>query len=400
MKKQKVVLAYSGGLDTSYCVKYLSVEKNLDVYTILVNTGGFCESELKEVENRAKLLGAKSHKMIDVTHAYYQKCIRYLVYGNVLKNHTYPLSVSAERVFQAMAVANFAGKINADYIAHGSTGAGNDQVRFDLNFHIMAPDIPVLSPIRDQKLSRDQEITYLESNGIKLNWEKAQYSINQGLWGTSVGGKETLTSNTPLPEKAYPTKVEEQDPTQIELYFKKGQYNGFDHKVFDSPVQAITELNELAAPFGIGRDIHVGDTLIGIKGRVGFEAAAPILIIKAHEALEKHVLTKWQIHWKEQLANWYGMLLHEGQYLDPVMRDIEVFLENTQKTVNGTVHLKLDKYRFEIEGIDSPNDLMNPEFGHYGEMHSAWTGEDVRGFAKILSNQSLIYRSVNNGKDS
>lgn len=393
--KKKVVLAFSGGLDTSYCVKYLSKEKDLDVYSVLVNTGGFTTRELSEIKTKAVNLGVVHHENIETTEKYYQDCIRYLVYGNVLKNGTYPLSVSAERVFQALAIADYANKVNADYIAHGSTGAGNDQVRFDLMFHVMNPDVEILTPIRDQGLSRDEEIKYLKVHGVDLDWQEAQYSINQGLWGTSVGGKETLSSDKPLPQSAYPTKVTQSEETSIELFFEEGQLRGLDTKKFESSVKAINTLNDLAAPFGIGRDIHVGDTIIGIKGRVGFEAAAPIIIIKAHQALEKHTLTKWQIHWKDQLANWYGMLLHEGQFLDPVMRDIEVFLENTQKTVSGKAFLKLAPYHFEVTGIDSPHDLMSPDFGAYGEKNLAWTGDDVRGFAKILSNQTRIYRAVN-----
>ena len=399
MKKEKVVLAYSGGLDTSFCVKYLSVEKNLEVHTILVNTGGFTDAELDSVGKRSKQMGAASHKMINVIDEYYQKCIRYLVYGNILKNHTYPLSVSAERVFQAMAIANAALEMKADYIAHGSTGAGNDQIRFDMIFAIMAPDIPVLTPIRDQKLSREEEITYLEKNGVKMDWKKAAYSINQGLWGTSIGGIETLTSDKTLPEEAYPSQAVKDVETEIQLYFEQGQIKGINQKKYKNPVDAIEALNEIGSVYGIGRGIHVGDTIIGIKGRVGFEAAAPMLILKSHEALEKHVLTKWQIYWKEQLANWYGMLLHEGQYLEPVMRNIESFLEDTQETVNGTVKIKMAPHRFEIIGIESENDLMNSKFGQYGEMPSNWTSDDARGFAKIMANQISIFRKINNGKN-
>jgi len=395
MKKQKVVLAYSGGLDTSYCIKYLSLIKKLDVHSVLINGGGFSRQQLDQLGKRARRLGVKTHQTIDVTDIYYQKCIRFLVYGNVLKNHTYPLSVSAERVFQAMAVAHYALKIKADYLAHGSTGAGNDQVRFDVIFNILAPSIPVLTPIRDQKLSRDEEIRFLKAHNVNLDWQKAAYSINQGLWGTSIGGKETLTSDQTVPEEAYPTKVSKSKSTRIELHFKKGQFCGFNSGFYPNPVEAIKKLNSLAAPYGIGRDIHTGDTVIGIKGRVAFEAAAPILIIKAHETLEKHVLTKWQIHWKEQLANWYGMLLHEGQYLDPVMRNIELFLEDTQKVVTGSVYVELATYRYKILGIESPHDLMSAKFGRYGEMNLAWSGQDVRGFAKILSNQSMIFRALN-----
>jgi argininosuccinate synthase len=395
MKKEKVVLAYSGGLDTSFCVKYLTIEKNLEVHTILVNTGGFSEEELNEVGRRSEEMGAKSHKTVDVVNLYYQKCIRFLVYGNILKNHTYPLSVSAERVFQAMSIAEAALDIDADYIAHGSTGAGNDQIRFDMIFHIMAPGIPVITPIRDLKLSREEEIDYLEKHGVKMDWKKSVYSVNQGLWGTSVGGKETLTSNQTLPEEAYPSRITEKIERKIELHFDQGQFIGVDKREFKNPVDAINELNEIASVYGIGRGIHVGDTIIGIKGRVGFEAAAPVLILKAHEALEKHVLTKWQIYWKEQLANWYGMLLHEGQYLEPVMRNIETFLEDSQETVNGKVIVKLAPQRYEIIGIESENDLMNNKFGQYGEMPSNWSSDDARGFAKILANQISIFRQVN-----
>ena len=399
MNKKSVVLAYSGGLDTSFCVKYLSVEKDLDVHTVLVNTGGFSEKELAEVGNRSKQMGAASHKAVNVIDEYYQKCIRFLVYGNILKNHTYPLSVSAERVFQAMAIADAALQLKADYIAHGSTGAGNDQIRFDMIFAIMAPDIPVLTPIRDMKLSREKEIAYLEKNGVQMDWKKAAYSINQGLWGTSIGGKETLTSDKTLPEEAYPNQVAKDDETEIQLHFEQGQITAINDKKYKNPVEAIEILNIIGSDYGIGRGVHVGDTIIGIKGRVGFEAAAPMLILKAHEALEKHVLTKWQIYWKEQMANWYGMLLHEGQYLEPVMRNIEAFLEDTQATVNGTVIIKLAPRRFEIIGIDSKNDLMNSKFGQYGEMPSNWTSDDARGFAKIMANQISIFRKVNNGKN-
>jgi argininosuccinate synthase len=393
--KKKVVLAFSGGLDTSYCAKYLSLEKNLDVYSVLVDTGGFTKEEVTDIKKRAVALGVKNHSTIQATDEYYRDCIRFLIYGNVLKNGTYPLSVSAERMFQALAIARFALNMKADFIAHGSTGAGNDQVRFDMIFNIINPGTEVITPIRDQQLSRQEEIEYLRAHGIDVNWEKAQYSINQGLWGTSVGGKETLTSDQSLPASAYPTPVTAEKTLDLDLLFVKGQFVSFDQRKFNSAVEAIKALNALAAPFGLGRDIHVGDTIIGIKGRVGFEAAAPILIIKAHQALEKHTLTKWQMYWKDQLATWYGLLLHEGQFLDPVMRDIEVFLENSQKTVSGMVHMRLQPHYFQIKGISSSHDLMSKAFGIYGEKNLAWRGEDVRGFAKIMSNQTRIYRAVN-----
>ncbi len=391
----KVVLAYSGGLDTSYCVKYLSKEKGLEVHAVIVDTGGFSNEELKTVEEKAYFLGAKSFTIIRAVEEYYDRCIRYLIYGNVTRNNTYPLSVSAERMFQALAVAKHAKEIGAKIVAHGSTGAGNDQVRFDLVFNTLGDDLTIITPIRDMKLSRQEEIEYLKKHGVNLSWEKAQYSINQGLWGTSVGGKETLTSNEALPESAYPSQLKKEGSETVTLTFEKGELQGVNGKQFAHPTFAIQYLQSLAAPYAIGRDTHVGDTIIGIKGRVGFEAAAPMIIIKAHHLLEKHVLTKWQQYWKEQLANWYGMLLHEGQYLDPVMRNIETFLEDTQSNVSGKVMVSLLPYRFELQGIESKYDLMNNAFGSYGEMNKNWSGEDVRGFTKILGNQSLIHQFVN-----
>jgi argininosuccinate synthase len=393
MSKDKVVLAFSGGLDTSYCVKYLSQEKNLEVYSAIVNTGGFSEEELKKIEQKAIYLGVAKHITLDQTDHYYQKCIKYLIYGNVLRNGTYPLSVSSERVFQALAIINYAKEQGAKYIAHGSTGAGNDQVRFDLVFQVLAPEIEIITPIRDLKLSRQEEIEYLKKSGVEGDWEKAMYSINQGLWGTSIGGKETLTSHQTLPEEAYPSQLKRQDTQDITLHFEKGEIVGLNDKIYDNSVDVMRDLEAIAKEFAVGRDIHVGDTIIGIKGRVGFEAAASLIIIKAHHTLEKHTLTKWQLYWKEQLANWYGMMLHEALYLDPVMRNIETYLEDTQSHVSGKAFVRLHPYRFEMVGIESPFDLMQAKFGQYGEMNNAWSGEDVKGFTKILSNQLKIYFS-------
>ena len=394
MKNNKVVLAYSGGLDTSFCVKYLTEERGLEVHAVSVNTGSFNSEEVETLEKRASELGAKSYTNIDAVQDYYQKCVRYLIYGNVLRNDTYPLSVSAERVFQALAVMKHAQSIGAKKIAHGSTGAGNDQVRFDLVFNILGEEIEIITPIRDLKLSRSEEIDFLAKHGVHLDWKKAQYSINQGLWGTSVGGIETLTSHQSLPDTAYPSPLKREDNQRVSLEFERGELIGIDGESFSTKVEAIQALNSLASDFAIGRDIHVGDTIIGIKGRVGFEAAAPIIIIKAHQLLEKHVLSKWQQYWKKQQADWYGMLLHEGQYLEPVMRNIEGFLEDTQREVTGKVFVKLLPYRFELEGIESPFDLMRSKFGQYGEMNNAWDGEDVKGFTKILANQTKIHHFV------
>ncbi|HEY1062979.1 MAG TPA: argininosuccinate synthase [Daejeonella sp.] len=395
--KKKVVLAFSGGLDTSFCCIYLSKDRDLEVHSVIVNTGGFSEEELKQIEQRAYALGVTSHAVVDETLNYYESCIKYLIYGNVLKNATYPLSVSAERVSQATAIANYVKLIGADYVAHGSTGAGNDQVRFDMIFNIMIPGVEIITPIRDLKLSREAEIEYLNKHGLEYTAEKARYSINKGIWGTSVGGKETLTSNETLPEEAWPTQVTQTEPRKLELDFEQGELIGINGESL-SPVKAIQKLQEIAQPYGIGRDIHVGDTIIGIKGRVGFEAAAPMIIIKAHHTLEKHTLTKWQLSWKDQLASFYGNWLHEGQFHDPIMRNIEAFLSDTQKTVSGKVFVKLHPYRFEIIGIQSENDLMSNKFGSYGEMNNSWSGEDVKGFSKIFGNQTMIWHRVHDKK--
>lgn len=394
---KKVVLAYSGGLDTSYCVKYLTEEKGLDVYAITVNTGGFSDAQLNDIETRAKQMGVKEYVVRNVVKNYYDQCIRYLIYGNVLKNNTYPLSVSAERVFQAIAVAEYAKEIGADFIAHGSTGAGNDQVRFDMVFNIILPEAEIITPIRDNKLSREEEIEYLKKHGVEIDAQKAAYSINQGIWGTSVGGKETLTSRHTLPESAFPTPLQKEstDSEEVALTFNKGELMAINGQAFEHPTDAINKLQQLASTYAIGRDVHVGDTIIGIKGRVGFEAAAPLIIIKAHHLLEKHTLTKQQLFWKDQLSNVYGNNLHEGLFYEPLMRDLEAFLTHTQEQVSGNVFVQLKPYTFQLIGIESPYDLMSSKFGSYGEMNNAWTGEDVKGFAKIFSNQIMIWNKVN-----
>jgi argininosuccinate synthase len=391
---KKVGLAFSGGLDTSFCCIYLSKDLGLEVHSVVVNTGGFSEAETKQIEARAYELGVKSHTTIDETENYYRDTIKYLIYGNVLKNATYPLSVSAERVCQATAIANYAKKIGAACVAHGSTGAGNDQVRFDMIFNTLIPGIEIITPIRDLKLSREAEIEYLGNHGFPYSAEKAKYSINKGLWGTSVGGAETLTSNQYLPESAWPTPVTSTAPQQVTIDFENGEPVGLNGEKIGA-VKVIQRLQDLAQPYGIGRDIHVGDTIIGIKGRVGFEAAGPIILVKAHHTLEKHTLTKWQLAWKDQIAGFYGNWMHEGQMHDPVMRDIEAFLSSSQKTVTGRVIVELHPHRFVIIGIESAHDLMNNAFGSYGEMNEGYTGDDVKGFSKIFGNQTLIWHKVN-----
>jgi argininosuccinate synthase len=392
---KRIVLGFSGGLDTTYCVKYLSEEKGYEVHSIIVNTGGFSNDELNKIEAHAYKLGVKTHTTVDAVKGYYDRIIKYLIFGNCLKNNTYPLSVSAERLSQALHIAEHVKKLGAKAVAHGSTGAGNDQVRFDMIFHIMIPGVEIITPIRDLKLSREEEIAYLKSKGVEMNFEKAVYSINKGLWGTSVGGKETLSSKDMLPEEAWPTQVTEKGIRDLVLGFENGELKKINGKEFSHPSEAIMEVQKIAGPYGIGRDIHVGDTIIGIKGRVGFEAAAPIIIIKSHHALEKHVLTKWQLQWKDTLAQFYGNWLHEGQILDPVMRDIEAFFENSQQQVTGDVFVQLMPYRFQVTGIESKFDLMSSKFGKYGEMNTGFTGEDVRGFSKIFGNQTSIWTAVN-----
>jgi len=392
--KEKVLLAFSGGLDTSFCAMYLAQEKGYEVHTAVANTGGFSAEELKVIEDKAFRLGAKSHVALDVTQEYYEKSIKYMVFGNVLRNGTYPISVSSERIFQAIAIINYAKEIGADYVAHGSTGAGNDQVRFDLTFDVLAPNIKILTPTRDMVLTREYEINYLRDHGFKADFTKMEYSINKGLWGTSIGGKETLKSEQTLPEEAYPSQIEKQGEETITIGFENGEICAVNGQTNENKVLLINALEEIANKYGIGRDMHIGDTIIGIKGRVGFEAAAPLLIINAHKILEKHTLTKWQQYWKDQLGNWYGMFLHEAQYLEPVMRDIEQFLQSSQQNITGTVIVKLRPYNYTLVGVESTYDLMKTDFGEYGEVNRAWSADDVKGFTKILGNQMKIYYNV------
>ena len=397
---KKVLLAFSGGLDTSFCAMYLK-EQGYEVHTALANTGGFDAEELKVIEEKAKKLGVASHASLDVTKDYYNKSIKYMVFGNVLRNGTYPISVSSERIFQAIAIIEYAKKIGADAVAHGSTGAGNDQVRFDLTFQILAPEIEIITPTRDMELTRDYEINYLKEHGYVADFKKLEYSINKGLWGTSIGGKETLKSNETLPEEAYPSQVTKKEESQMTIDFVNGEITGVNGKKYDDEIAAINEVNRLGSEYGIGRDMHIGDTIIGIKGRVGFEAAGAILIINAHKMLEKHTLTKWQQYWKDQIGTWYGMFLHEAQYLEPVMRDMEAMLESSQRNVTGRVIINLRPYSYTLVGVETDFDLMRSDFGEYGEVVKAWTADDVKGFTKILGNQMKIYHNVQkrNGKE-
>ena len=390
---KKLVLAYSGGLDTSYCAVSLS-KAGYEVHAVSVNTGGFSKEEIKTIETNAYKMGVSTYKNLDSVATFYNKVIKYLIFGNVLKNNTYPLSVSAERIIQAIEIVEYAKQIGAKYIAHGSTGAGNDQVRFDMIFQTLAPEIEIITPIRDKKLARQEEIDYLKANGVDMSWEKAKYSINKGLWGTSVGGEETLTSSKPLPDNAYPSQLKNTEEEKVTLTFDKGEFVALNG-VKNAPEKNIEDLNKIATAFAIGRDIHVGDTIVGIKGRVGFEAPAALITVKAHHLLEKHTLTKWQLQHKEYLSSFYGMHLHEGQYFDPVMRNIEAFLQSSQEQVSGDVVVSLKPYHFSLDGIVSDHDLMNAKFGSYGEMNKGWTAEEAKGFIKIIGNQNKIYHQVN-----
>jgi len=398
--KKKVVLAFSGGLDTSFCAKYLSADLGYEVYTAIANTGGFTADELKVIEQKAYKLGAAKHVSLDITQEYYEKSIKYMIFGNVLRNGTYPISVSSERIFQAIAIINYAKEIGADAVAHGSTGAGNDQVRFDLTFDVLAPGIEIITPTRDLLLTREYEINYLKEHGYEADFTKMEYSINKGLWGTSIGGKETLKSNQTLPEEAYPSQLKKQDSEKLTIDFEEGEIAAVNGEKYTDKVKAIQKIEEIASAYAIGRDMHIGDTIIGIKGRVGFEAAAPIVIINAHKMLEKHTLTKWQQYWKDQVGNWYGMFLHEAQYLEPVMRDIEAMLESSQRNVTGRVIIELKPYHYTLVGVESDFDLMKADFGEYGEMNKAWTSDDAKGFTKIYAMTNKIYHSVQkkNGK--
>ena len=401
MEKEKVVLAFSGGLDTSFCAKYLTEECGYALYTAIANTGGFSAEELVKIEEKAYKLGSVQHASLDITEEYYEKSIKYMIFGNVLRNGTYPISVSSERIFQAIAIINYAKSVGASYVAHGSTGAGNDQVRFDLTLQILAPEIKILHPTRDMTLTREYEIDYRRKHGIEDDFKKMEYSINKGLWGTSIGGKETLKSELTLPEEAYPSQMVAEGEEQLVLDFVDGEISAVNGKAYTNKVEAIQAVEAIASRYAIGRDMHIGDTIIGIKGRVGFEAAAPIILIAAHKMLEKHTLTKWQQYWKDQIGTWYGMFLHEAQYLEPVMRDMEAFLQSSQRNVTGRVFVDLKPYHYVLVGIESNFDLMKSDFGEYGEVNKAWNADDVKGFTKILGNQMKIYHAVQtkNGKN-
>ena len=389
--KKKVVVAFSGGLDTSYTVMKLAQE-GWDVYAACANTGGFSAEQLKANEENAIKLGAVKYVTLDVTQEYYAKSLKYMIFGNVLRNNCYPISVSSERIFQAIAIARYAKEIGADAIAHGSTGAGNDQIRFDMTFLVMAPGVEIITLTRDKELSRKEEVDYLNEHGFFADFTKLKYSYNVGIWGTSICGGGLLDPTQGLPEEAYLKHVTAEEPeAELRITFEKGEIAAVNGEPFDDKVKAIQKIEEIGASYAIGRDCNVGDTIIGIKGRVGFEAAAPMLIIEAHRLLEKSTLSKWQQYWKDQVANWYGMFLHESQYLEPVMPDMEAFLSSSQRHVNGTAILKLRPYGFQTVGVDSPDDLTKSKLGEYGEMNHGWTADDAKGFIKISSTPLRVF---------
>ena len=389
--KKKVVVAFSGGLDTSYTVMYLARECGYEVYAAMADTGGFTPEQIKAAEENALKLGAVEFKLLDVTKEYYDKSIKYMVFGNVLRGGTYPVSVSSERIFQAIAISRYANAIGADAIAHGSTGAGNDQVRFDMTFQVMCPGVEIITLTRDRSLSRKEEVDYLNAHGFNADFTKLKYSYNVGLWGTSICGGEILDPAQGLPESAYLKHCTLEEPQVLSLGFVKGELESVNGRAFTDKVAAVREVERIGAAYAVGRDMHVGDTIVGIKGRVGFEAAAPMIIIAAHKFLEKYTLSKWQQYWKDQVSVWYGMFLHESQYLEPVMRDIEAMLESSQRNVTGTVTLRLMPYSFSMIGVESENDLVRNKLGEYGEGATGWTADEAKGFIKMMSTPLKAY---------
>ncbi len=388
-----IVLAFSGGLDTSFCVPFLMETCDDEIITVTINTGGFSAEEMKAIEARSIELGAVCHIAVDARKDLFEDHISYLIKGNILRGNTYPLCVGPERVVQAEKLVLQARKLNARAIAHGSTGAGNDQVRFDVSLGILASDIEVLAPIREGGFDRSTTSEYLKARGFDVPEKTTDYSINSGLWGTTIGGRETLTTAHPLPESAYLHSTAPADaPSKSEnltITFEKGIPVAINGTLMD-PVDLIESLTETGNTHGVGRGIHVGDTILGIKGRVAFEAPAAEILINAHRELEKIVLGKWQRFQKDRLSDFYGLLLHEGQYLDPVMADIRAMIDSSQKRVTGTVDIELYRGNLRVLGCQSPFSMFDAGIATYGEKHTLWDGRDAKGFSRIVGVQSLL----------
>ena len=397
-----IVVAFSGGLDTSFCVPYLKEQHKVPIYTVTVNTGGLSEEECVQIEKRAIEIGSAGHYLVDARADLFDRSIQFLIKGNVLRGDVYPLCVGPDRVVQAKALVDMARELGSSTVAHGSTGAGNDQIRFDVALSVLGDDLTILTPIRDLGLTREYTTNWLTERGFAVSAATKTYSINTGLWGTTVGGKETLTTKLPLPDNAWPQDSPKNAPDQglnLTLTFDKGVPTALDGKSM-SPVELIEELNRVGYIHGIGRAIHVGDTILGIKGRVGFQSPAAAILIPAHRELEKTVLSRWQQYHKAQLGDFYGMLLHEAQYFDPIIRDIEAFLDSSQEVVSGTVTLELYKGSVNIQGTSSPFSLFDTGVATYGESNQLWDGRDARGFARILGLQSLLTHRVRSASNS
>jgi argininosuccinate synthase len=383
-----LALAFSGGLDTSFCVPRLS-DQGWAVHTVYVNTGGSGPEERAAIAAQARAVGAVEHHELDGRSAVFDRFVRFLIQGNVLRGEVYPLSVAAERTQQAISVVEAARAIGAQAVAHGSTGAGNDQVRFDVALRVLAPDLEIVTPIRDSGITRDQAIAYLTERKLPVPAKAGVYSINRGLWGTTWGGGWTHDTWAGPPHELLDPPDAALAPREITLQWACGLPIALDSAALDGPA-LVERLNELAEAYGFGRGIHVGETALGIKGRIGFEAGAALLLIAAHRELEKLVLTKWQGFWKDQLARFYGDRLHEGQYFDPALRDIEALITSSQARVTGETRIRLAPGRFQVVGTRSPHSMMDRSVATYGEENRLWTGDEARSYARIAAIPALL----------
>ena len=393
--KKQVILAYSGGLDTSYCVLYLQ-ERGFEVITLTVDTGGFSASELSEMEARAKTLGAAEHHTVDAKAQVFDEYVSYQIKGNILRGQVYPLAVAAERVVQASVVADYALRMGAAAVAHGSTGAGNDQVRFDVVFQVLCPELEIITPVRDETLTREEEYSKLAERGVNIPASTRKYSINAGLWGGTIGGGETHDSWTEIPDDVYDLVLNDEklvESEQITIEFEKGIPTKIDGTAYAGP-ELIAVLGNKCRQHRVGLDIHIGDTVLGIKGRIAFEAGAGIVLIKSHRELEKITTTAWQRFWKDQMGEFYGKLLHEGLAFEPAMRDIEALIDSSQERVSGEARVRLDQGHFVVNGVRSPYSMMDSGSGIYGEIPKLWDGQDTRGYAKIVAVPARLHRSA------